>query len=162
MPVFIVAQKVFKSKSRDSVVGYGGGVKAKDIRGPSQLSLMWNPMLLGKKNEVLVDRITIGETENENLWNRVESVEAKMGKFKDWVSKQLNITIPPCANIENGNAGIGHPKNLKLQQLRETLNSTKPHYIRWIHEDAGSSFQVLVLFHYLATRCEIISFPLCF
>ncbi|KAJ8433814.1 hypothetical protein Cgig2_017884 [Carnegiea gigantea] len=51
---------------------------------------------------------------------------------------------------------------LKLQQLRETLNSTKPHYIRWIHEDVGSSVQVLVLFHYLATRCEIISFSLCF
>ncbi|KAJ8430920.1 hypothetical protein Cgig2_015402 [Carnegiea gigantea] len=27
--------KVFKLKSRDSAVGYGGGVKAKDIRGPS-------------------------------------------------------------------------------------------------------------------------------
>ncbi|KAJ8420963.1 hypothetical protein Cgig2_012933 [Carnegiea gigantea] len=32
----LVAQKVFKSKSRDSVVGYGGVVKAKNIRGPSR------------------------------------------------------------------------------------------------------------------------------
>ncbi|KAJ8427495.1 hypothetical protein Cgig2_028166 [Carnegiea gigantea] len=99
----LVAKKVFKSKSRDSVVGYGGGVKAKDIRGPSRTR--WNSMLLGKKNEVLVDRVTTVETENESLRNRVEAVEAEMGKFKDWVSKQLNINIPSYANTENGNPG---------------------------------------------------------
>ena len=35
-------------------------------------------MLLGKKNEVLVDRVTTVETENENLRNRVEFVEVEM------------------------------------------------------------------------------------
>ncbi|KAJ8429326.1 hypothetical protein Cgig2_025562 [Carnegiea gigantea] len=137
-----VAQRVFKSKSRDSVVGYGGGVKAKDIRGPSR-----------KKNGVLVDRVTTVKAENENLWNHVESVEAEMGKLKDWVSKWLNITIPPCTTIENGNAGQKPNANeLKLLML---------HISGKIHEDAGSSFQVLLLFHYLATRCKIISFSLC-
>jgi len=58
-----------------------------------------------EKNEVLVDRVTIVKTEYENLRNPMESVEIEMGKFKDWVSKQLNITIPPYANIKNGNAG---------------------------------------------------------
>jgi len=58
-----------------------------------------------KKNEVLVDRVTTVETENESLRNRVEAVEAEMGQFKDWVSKQLNINIPSYANTENGNPG---------------------------------------------------------
>ncbi|KAJ8439187.1 hypothetical protein Cgig2_029725 [Carnegiea gigantea] len=129
-----VAQKVFKSKSRDSVVGFGGGVKEKDIRGPSHTRVKLEVELNAtrKKNEVLIDRVTTVKVKNKNLRNCTESVEAKMGKFKDCVSKQLNITIPPCTNIENGNAR------------------------------AGSSFQVLVLFHYLATRCKIISFLLCF
>ncbi|KAJ8430959.1 hypothetical protein Cgig2_003543 [Carnegiea gigantea] len=119
-----VAQKVFKSKSRDSIVGYGGGIKAKDIRGPSRTRVELEVELNAtrEKNEVLVDCVTTVETENENLRNRVESLEAEMGKFKDLVSKQLNIH----------------------------------------HEDVGSSFQALVLFHYLVTRCKIISFPPCF
>ncbi|KAJ8429683.1 hypothetical protein Cgig2_004482 [Carnegiea gigantea] len=99
--------QVFKSKSRDSVVGYGG-VKAKYIRGPSCTAVELEVELnaVRKKNEVLVDRVTTVETENENLRNCVESVEAEMGKFKDWASKQLNITIPPCTNTENGNPGL--------------------------------------------------------
>ncbi|KAJ8430865.1 hypothetical protein Cgig2_023543 [Carnegiea gigantea] len=119
-----VAQKVFKSKSRDSVVSYGGRVKAKDIRGPSRTRVKLEVELNAtrKTNEVLIDRVTTVKIENENLRKHVESIEAEMGKFKDWVSKQLNITIPPCTNIKN------------------------------IHEDAGSLFQVLMLFHYLATR----------
>ena len=39
------------------------------------------------------------------IQNRVEPIEAEMEKFKDWVSKQLNITIPPCTNTKNGNPG---------------------------------------------------------
>ncbi|KAJ8445927.1 hypothetical protein Cgig2_009856 [Carnegiea gigantea] len=103
----LVAQKVFKSKSRDSVVGYGGGVKAKDIIGPSctRVELEVELNATRKKNEVLVDRVTIVETENESRRNRVEAVEAEMGKFKDWVSKQLNINIPSYANTKNGNPG---------------------------------------------------------
>ena len=58
-----------------------------------------------KKSEVLVDRVTTVETENESLRNRVEPVEAEIGQFKDWVSKQLNINIPSYANTENGNPG---------------------------------------------------------
>ncbi|KAJ8431028.1 hypothetical protein Cgig2_019351 [Carnegiea gigantea] len=103
----LVDQKVVKLKFQDSVVGYGGGVKAKDIRGRSHTEVELEVELNAtrKKNEVLVDCVTTVKTENENLRNRVESIEAKMGKFKDWVSSQLNITIPPYANIENGNAG---------------------------------------------------------
>jgi len=58
-----------------------------------------------KKNKVLVDRVTTVETENESLRNCVEAIEAEVGQFKDWVSKQLNINIPSYANTENGNSG---------------------------------------------------------
>ncbi|KAL2933823.1 Chromosomal replication initiator protein DnaA [Bienertia sinuspersici] len=34
LPHVEVAQRVFKSKSRDRVVGFGGGIKLKDIKGP--------------------------------------------------------------------------------------------------------------------------------
>ncbi|KAJ8444592.1 hypothetical protein Cgig2_013871 [Carnegiea gigantea] len=103
----LVAQKVFKSKSRDSVVGYGGGVKTKDIRGPSRTRVELEVELNAtrKKNKVLVGHVTTVKTENESLQNRVEAVEAEMGKFKDWVSKQLNINVPSYANTENGNPG---------------------------------------------------------
>ncbi|KAJ8426760.1 hypothetical protein Cgig2_027232 [Carnegiea gigantea] len=105
----LVAQKVFKSKSRDSVVGYGGGVKAKDIRGPSRTRVELEVELNAtrKKNEVLVNHVTTVETENESLRNRVEAVEAEMGKFNDWVSKQLNINISSYVNTENGNPDLG-------------------------------------------------------
>ena len=71
------------------MVGYGGGVKAKDIKGPSCARVELEVELNGtrKKNEAIVDRVTTVETENENLRNRVEFIEAEMGKFKDWVSK---------------------------------------------------------------------------
>ncbi|KAJ8429283.1 hypothetical protein Cgig2_016321 [Carnegiea gigantea] len=80
------------------VVGYGGGAKAKDIRGPSLFRVE-----LEEKNEVLIDHVTTVETKKENLRNRVESVKAEIGKSKDWVSKQLKINIPSFANIKNGN-----------------------------------------------------------
>lgn len=81
------------------MVGYGGGVKAKYIRAPSRTRVELEVELNAarKKKEVLVDHVTRVKIGNENLRNRVESVEAEMGKFKDW--------IPSFANIKNGTPG---------------------------------------------------------
>ena len=72
------------------MVGYGGGVKEKDIRGSShtrvELEVELNA-IRKKKWSSLVNRAATVETENENLWNHVESVEAEMRKSNDWVSK---------------------------------------------------------------------------
>ncbi|XP_021746660.1 uncharacterized protein LOC110712505 [Chenopodium quinoa] len=51
-----VAQKVIKSKSRDRVIGYGGGIKLKDIQGPqpSREELQVELNASKKQNQVLI------------------------------------------------------------------------------------------------------------
>ncbi|KAJ8434502.1 hypothetical protein Cgig2_001555 [Carnegiea gigantea] len=91
--IVYIAAKVFKSKSSDQVVGSGGGVKAKDIRGPYSSR---------EKNEVLVDRWATVEVEAEKLQNCVELVEAEMANFKDTVFQRLDICIPFSSNAKHG------------------------------------------------------------
>ncbi|KAJ8422677.1 hypothetical protein Cgig2_025366 [Carnegiea gigantea] len=94
-----VAEKVFKSKSRSQVVGLGGGVKPKDVRGSystrTELEVELNA--IRRKNEVLTDCLATVEAENEKLQNRVESVETEMMKIKDLVFQQFNTHPPSIA-----------------------------------------------------------------
>ncbi|KAL2895049.1 Ribosomal RNA large subunit methyltransferase G, partial [Bienertia sinuspersici] len=90
-----VAQRVFKSKSRDRVVGFRGGIKLKDIKGPQlrreELEVEVNTTK--KQNQVLESRIEALQAENNDLKGRVGSVEAQMKRFEDMMMNQLNVNL---------------------------------------------------------------------
>ncbi|KAL2893032.1 Myocilin, partial [Bienertia sinuspersici] len=95
LPHVEVAQRVFKSKSRDRVVGFGGGIKLKDIKGPQpsreELEVELNTMK--KQNQVLESRVEALQAENNDLKGRVGSVEAQMKRFEDMMMNQLNVNL---------------------------------------------------------------------
>ncbi|KAJ8432745.1 LOW QUALITY PROTEIN: hypothetical protein Cgig2_011668 [Carnegiea gigantea] len=82
------------------VLGLGGEVKPKDVRGSystrAELEVELN--VTRRKNEVLTDRLATVEAENEKLQNRVESVETEMMKIKDLVFQQFNTRPPSMLN----------------------------------------------------------------
>lgn len=88
-----VAQKVFKSKSQDRVVGLGG-VKLKDIRGPqpSREELEAELNNTKKQNQALINHMEAMQDENKELKGRVGSVEAQMKKFQDLMMNQFQFT----------------------------------------------------------------------
>ncbi|KAJ8432754.1 hypothetical protein Cgig2_011677 [Carnegiea gigantea] len=94
-----VAEKVFKSKSRSQVLGLGGGVKPKDVRGSystrAELEVELN--VTRRKNKVLTDCLATVEAENEKIQNRVESVETEMMKIKALIFQQFNTRPPSTA-----------------------------------------------------------------
>jgi len=94
-----VSQQVFKSKSRSLILGLGGGIKVKDIRGPySSISELEVELSAARrKNEVLTNCSVIVEEENEKFQSHVESVEMELTKVKDFVFQQLN-NRPPCSS----------------------------------------------------------------
>ncbi|CAH9137904.1 unnamed protein product [Cuscuta epithymum] len=105
-----VAQMVFKSKSRDRVVGYGGGVKLKDVTrsqpsreelqgelnsAKQQNQLMANRMeTIQEENNELKGRVGTIQEENSELKGRVGFMESRMEMFQDMLVKQLNVSIP--------------------------------------------------------------------
>ncbi|KAL2894504.1 Mitochondrial distribution and morphology protein 34, partial [Bienertia sinuspersici] len=86
-------KRVFKSKSLDRVVGFGGGIKLKDIKGPqpSRDELEVELNTTKKQNQVLESRVEALEVENNDLKDRVGSVEAQMKRFKYMMMNQLNV-----------------------------------------------------------------------
>ncbi|KAL2928618.1 Peroxidase 24 [Bienertia sinuspersici] len=95
LPHVEVAQRVFKSKSRDRVVGFGGGIKLKDIKGPqpSREELEVELNTTKKQNQVLESRVEALQAENNDLKGRVGSVEAQMKRFEDMMMNQLNVNL---------------------------------------------------------------------
>ncbi|KAL2894879.1 Peroxidase 24 [Bienertia sinuspersici] len=95
LPHVEVAQRVFKSKSRDPVVGFGGGIKLKDIKGPqpSREELEVELNTTKKQNQVLESRVEALQAENNDLKGRVGSVEAQMKRFEDMMMNQLNVNL---------------------------------------------------------------------
>ncbi|KAJ8432978.1 hypothetical protein Cgig2_022622 [Carnegiea gigantea] len=87
------------SLSQMEVLGLGGGVKPKDVRGSystrAELEVELN--VTRRKNEVLIDHLATVEAENEKLQNRVEPVETEMMKIKDLVFQQFNTRPPSTA-----------------------------------------------------------------
>ncbi|KAL2930066.1 Structural maintenance of chromosomes protein 4 [Bienertia sinuspersici] len=92
-PMLRKHKRVFKSKSRDRVVGFGGGIKPKDIKGPqpSREELEVELNTTKKQNQVLESRVEALEVENNDVKDRVGSVEAQMKRFKDMMMNQLNV-----------------------------------------------------------------------
>ncbi|KAL2935404.1 UDP-N-acetylglucosamine--N-acetylmuramyl-(pentapeptide) pyrophosphoryl-undecaprenol N-acetylglucosamine transferase [Bienertia sinuspersici] len=93
LPHVEVAQRVFKSKSRDRVVGFGGGIKLKDIKGPqpSREELEVELNTTKKQNQVLESRVEALQGKNDDLKGRVGSIEAQMKRFDDMMMNQLNV-----------------------------------------------------------------------
>ncbi|KAL2904098.1 Laminin subunit gamma-1, partial [Bienertia sinuspersici] len=79
----LIAQKVFNSKSRDRVVGFGGGMKVADLRGqrPSREELEAELNSTKKQNQILEDRMEAIQDENNQLKGRIGSVESQMKMF---------------------------------------------------------------------------------
>ncbi|KAL2931919.1 Poly [ADP-ribose] polymerase 12 [Bienertia sinuspersici] len=92
-----IAQKVFNSKSRDRVVGFGGGMKVADLRGqrPSREELEAELNSTKKQNQILEDRMEAIQDENNQLKGRIGSVESQMKMFQDMLVNQLNVTLTP-------------------------------------------------------------------
>ncbi|KAL2901477.1 Transcription elongation factor SPT5, partial [Bienertia sinuspersici] len=69
----LIAQKVFNSKSRDRVVGFGGGMKVADLRGqrPSREELEAELNSTKKQNQILEDRMEAIQDENNQLKGRI-------------------------------------------------------------------------------------------
>lgn len=88
---------MFKSKSRDRVVGLGGGMKLKDIRGPqpSREELEAELNTTKKQNQALVSHMEAMQDENKELKGHVGSVETQMKKFQDLMMNQFNVTTTP-------------------------------------------------------------------
>ncbi|KAL2942919.1 Lebercilin-like protein [Bienertia sinuspersici] len=80
-----IAQKVFNSKSRDRVVGFGGGMKVADLRGqrPSREVLEAELNSTKKQNQILEDRMEAIQDENNQLKGRIGSVESQMKMFQE-------------------------------------------------------------------------------
>ncbi|KAL2894097.1 Lebercilin-like protein [Bienertia sinuspersici] len=93
----LIAQKVFNSKSRDRVVGFGGGMKVEDLRGqrPSREELEAELNSTKKQNQILEDRMEAIQDENNQLKGRIGSVESQMKMFQDMLVNQLNVTLTP-------------------------------------------------------------------
>ncbi|KAL2899173.1 Lebercilin-like protein [Bienertia sinuspersici] len=92
-----IAQKVFNSKSRDQVVGFGGGMKVAYLRGqrPSREELEAELNSTKKQNQILEDRMEAIQDENNQLKGRIGSVESQMKMFQDMLVNQLNVTLTP-------------------------------------------------------------------
>ncbi|KAL2894575.1 Laminin subunit gamma-1 [Bienertia sinuspersici] len=92
-----IAQKVFNSKSRDRVVGFGGGMKVADLRGqrPSREELEAELNSTKKQNQILEDQMEAIQDENNQLKGRIGSVESQMKMFQDMLVNQLNVTLTP-------------------------------------------------------------------
>lgn len=88
---------MFKSKSRDRVVGLGGGLKLKDVRGPqpSREELLVELNATKKQNQALTSHMEAMQDENKELKGRMGSVEAQMKKFQDLMMNQFNVTATP-------------------------------------------------------------------
>ncbi|KAL2922970.1 HEAT repeat-containing protein 1-like protein [Bienertia sinuspersici] len=78
LPHVEVAKRVFKSKSRDRVVGFGGGIKIKDIKGPqpSREELEVELNTTKKQNQVLESCVKALQVENNDLKGLVGYVDA--------------------------------------------------------------------------------------
>ncbi|KAL2943709.1 GTPase Obg [Bienertia sinuspersici] len=78
-----ISQKVFNSKSRDRVLGFGGGMKVADLRGqrPSREELEAELNSTKKQNQILKDRMEAIQDENNQLKGRIGSVESQMKMY---------------------------------------------------------------------------------
>jgi len=85
-------------KSRNQVLGLGGGVKLQVIRRSysTRAKLEVELNVTRRKNEVLTDRLAIVEGENEKLQNHAESFETEIMKVKELVFQQFT-TRPSSA-----------------------------------------------------------------
>ncbi|KAL2894842.1 Lebercilin-like protein [Bienertia sinuspersici] len=92
-----IAQKVFNSKSRDRVVGFGGGMKVVDLRGQRQSreELEAELNFTKKQIQILEDRMDAIQDENNQPNSRIGSVESQMKMFQDMLVNQLNVTPTP-------------------------------------------------------------------
>ena len=103
----MIVERAFQSKSRDRVVGYGGGVSLKDIKGPelTKVDLEVQLNATRKENEDLVKALEAMKAENERLKSRQDvveeqfksrqdAVEAHMKMLQDMFSHQFNMPFP--------------------------------------------------------------------
>ncbi|KAJ8444469.1 hypothetical protein Cgig2_024033 [Carnegiea gigantea] len=91
----------------EKVLGIGGVVKAKEIRGPystrDELEVEVNASR--RKNEVLTDHLAAVKVENEKLQNHVESVETKMINIKYLVFQHFHTRPPSTPHIGDETPG---------------------------------------------------------
>lgn len=78
-------------------MGFGGGIKLKDIRGPqpSREELEVELNATKKQNQVLASRIETMNDENNELKGRVDSVEAQMKKLEEMLMNRHNVSSTP-------------------------------------------------------------------
>ena len=95
-----MVQQVLNSKSRDRIVGLGGGVKLKDIRGPqpTRENLQDELTASKKQNEVLINSMELIQEENKRiqdenkqLVDRMSSMESRMQTFQELLATQFNL-----------------------------------------------------------------------
>ncbi|XP_056685125.1 uncharacterized protein [Spinacia oleracea] len=95
-----VAQKVFKSKSRDRVLGFGGGITLKELSGPqpSRAELQSKLNEANKQNHVLTNRVDTVQEENNALKSRMSSVEEELNAFKEVFLQRFSKDGTPRQN----------------------------------------------------------------
>ncbi|XP_056687098.1 uncharacterized protein [Spinacia oleracea] len=77
-----VAQKEFKSKSRDRVLGFEGGITLKEKSGqPSRVELQSKLNEANKQKHVLTNRVDTVQEENNALKSRMSSVEDELNEL---------------------------------------------------------------------------------
>ena len=77
-----VVEKTFSTQYRRHVVGYGGGIRAKDLRDSSS-----------SKAE-LHAKLKQTEEENQNVRSRLNAVEAELKMLKDMILSQQSSAQP--------------------------------------------------------------------
>jgi hypothetical protein len=83
-----LADKCFPSKRRDHVVGYGGGIKARDLRGPAvtKAKLIEKLAQSEQAREALQEDKQVLHEENVKVNNRMSRMEEEWAQMKKHMS----------------------------------------------------------------------------
>ncbi|OIT00639.1 hypothetical protein A4A49_59903, partial [Nicotiana attenuata] len=87
LPSIEIVEKCFGPQTRSHVFGYGGGVKAKDLKG-----------VVSSKAELIFELHSTRE-ENKSLKDRVSTLESEMKDLKQLVLAQHSNVQPPTSTV---------------------------------------------------------------
>ncbi|XP_019243439.1 PREDICTED: uncharacterized protein LOC109223532 isoform X4 [Nicotiana attenuata] len=87
LPSIEIVEKCFGPQTRSHIFGYGGGVKAKDLKGGAS-----------SKAE-LISELRSTREENKSLKDRVSTLESEMKDLKKLVLAQHSNVQPPTSTV---------------------------------------------------------------
>ncbi|KAH0723840.1 hypothetical protein KY290_005132 [Solanum tuberosum] len=96
-----VVERCFGPQSKSHVVGFGGGITSKDLKGGSstKVALLEQLNVSRKEKDALLEEVNASRKENESMKRRMDNIEKRCEIFESAIFRDLSS--PPPSSEQN-------------------------------------------------------------